>query len=96
MEDDRWRDRPIVVTQRTFVRLDGTLVLGRVSPGVGTLGEPLWKGAFRGALRRRELRDMEPGAIWHYCRMMLDQSDAWPLLTPLEARDVQNAWRHIG
>ena len=95
MEDDRWRDRPVVVTSRTFLRLDGALVLGRVSPGVGMPGEPLWSMAFRSPLRRRELRDLDAGALWHYVRMSLDQPELWTPITPLESRQLQNHWRHI-
>jgi hypothetical protein len=38
---------------------------------------------------------MEPGALWHYLRMTLDNQEAWEYITQPEARQLQNHWRHI-
>jgi len=93
--DDLWRDRPVLVTARTFLRLDGTLVLGRVSEGVGTLGEPLWSGGWRLPRRRRDARDLDAHSLWHWCYPGIGQQPEAVFLTSRDIRDVQNGWRHI-
>jgi hypothetical protein len=51
--------------------------------------------AFRLPVRRRELRDLSGGALWHYCRETdVEAPDVMPL-TPAESRQLQNQWRHI-
>lgn len=64
MSDHDWRDRPVLAQSRVLLRLDRALVSAAVYPGSNAYGEPLWRSHWTVGMRRRDYRDLEPGALW--------------------------------
>lgn len=93
--DADWRDRPVLAQSRVLLRLDRALVSAALYPGSNAYGEPLWRSHWVMPLRRREHRDLSPGALWWLANDSVRDREPIGFLTSKEWADEMSRIRKL-